>query len=499
MSKVAPVESLPRLLWTALLCAVAARPVVANPVDDLAPGHWLGIPGSRLDALDPEDDAALNPNWPLEAPWHGVEGLQGIMDDWSSGAFDTLRGRLAIWGGGHSGYAGNEIYVFDVGTLRWERITNPSVDVGITGTTLYPDGQPRARETYNYLQYLPQIDRMISFGGGNLYPCCNDTNELAAFDFATLTWDTTHFAPRPEYGLPFSAISAVDDATGHVWFIGEGLTRVAEFDPLANRWTTHAEDELLLYRNGAIDPIRRKFVWFGGHGDTIALDLEQPDVPPALQPTHGDTEIENAEFPGFVYDPLRRLFVAWGGGSDVYTLNPDTWAWRRIPAHPANAVVPTPPNVNGTNGRFRYVPSKDVYILVNNVDERVYFYRMPATITDSDADGLVDSADNCRLEPNGPDLPDAGGRVQFDSDGDNLGNLCDADIARPNDCRVTSADFVVVRRAMGTRPGVPGWNPDADFDGDRRVDRADLGLLQAQLMRDYRRDNPSGIPNACSR
>jgi hypothetical protein len=478
----------------ALLCAAAA-PVCANPVDSLPPGRWLEIPHSRLKALDPEDDPAVNPNWPVEAPWHGVEGQSGVIDDWSSAAFDTARGRLAVWGGGHEGYAGNEVYAFDIETLNWIRITNPSVDVTVTGTSLYTDGQPRARETYNYLQYIPSIDRMVSFGGGNLYPCCNETLETDAFDFATLTWDTTTYAPRPEFGGPFSSISAVDGATGHVWYVGEGPTRVLEFDPLANQWTTHAEDYLLLYRNAAIDPVRRAFVWSGGQGDTIALDLDQPDLAPAVQPTTGDTEIEAAEFPGFVYDPVRGLFVAWAGGTDIYTLDAETWTWLRIPANPSNTVVPTPPNVNGTNGRFRYVPSKDAYILVNDVDDDVYFYRLPADI---DLDGLPDSRDDCRRRQNGPAHPDPGGRVQLDADHDGIGNLCDADIARPNDCQVTSADLAALRRALNTTPGMPRWNPSADLNGDRRVDAADQALLQGQMSRDYRQDNPSGIPNACA-
>jgi hypothetical protein len=473
-----------------------AHPVAANPVDDLLPGHWLEAPDSRLDAHDPEDDPALNPNWPLEAPWHGVEGLRGIMDDWSSAAYDTRRDRLVVWGGGHSGYAGNEVYAFDVNTLEWERLTNPSVDVDYNGTTLYADGQPRARETYNYLQYLPAFDQMMSFGGGNLYPCCVYTAETAAFDFATRTWNTTRFAPRPEEGDPFSSIAAIDGVTGHAWFIGGGDNHLVEFDPVANAWTTHAAYYMLLYRNGTIDPVRRKFVWFGWHGDTTAFDIETPELPPAVQPTGGDREIEGVAFPGVAWDPVRRRIVAWGEGSDVYALDTATWVWTRISADPANTVVPTAPNIDGTNGRFRYVASKDVFVLVNNVDENVFFYRMP--LTDSDADGLFDQEDNCRHDANGPELPDGGGRTQLDTDGDGIGNACDADIALPNDCRVNFTDLAAVNQAFLTRPGRPRWNPDADFNGDRRVNDLDVALVEARFYADYRADNPSGIPNACS-
>ena len=477
--------------------AAAATPfAVANPVDDLLPGHWLEVPNSHLDALDPEDDPELNPNWPVEAPWHGVEGLRGIMDDWSSAAYDTRRNRLVVWGGGHSGYAGNEVYAFDVNALRWARLTNPSVVVDYDGTTLYPDGEPRARETYNYLQYLPAFDQMMSFGGGNLYPCCVYTTEIAAFDFVTHTWNTTRFAPRPEGGDSFSSIAAVDDATGHVWFIGGGKNHVVEFDPVANAWTTHTPYYMLLYRNGTIDPLRRKFVWFGGQGDTTSFDIEAPEVPPAVPPTTGEREIEQVAFPGVAWNPALRRIVAWGDGTDVYMLDTATWIWTRIAADPGNTVVPTHPNIDGTNGRFRYVPSKDVFVLVNNVDENVFFYRMPTM--DIDADGLLDPDDNCRFAANGPALPDGGGRSQVDTDHDGIGNACDADIARPNDCHVNLSDLGALELAFFTIPGGSGWNPDADFNGDRRVNFLDLAAIKALFYSDYRADNPSGIRNACS-
>jgi len=53
------------------------------------------------------------------------------MTAWSGGAFDTTRDRLVVWGGGHADYPGNELYVFDLGTLRWQRLTDPSPTTAI--------------------------------------------------------------------------------------------------------------------------------------------------------------------------------------------------------------------------------------------------------------------------------------------------------------------------------------------------------------------------------
>ncbi len=49
------------------------------------------------------------------------------------------------------------------------------------------------------------------------------------------------------------------------------------------------------------------------------------------------------------------------------------------------------------------------------------------TATDSDADGIVDTADNCPTDANGPVIPDAYGTSQGDHDGDGTANACDTD------------------------------------------------------------------------
>jgi hypothetical protein len=92
----------------------------------------------------------------------------------------------------------------------------------------------------------------------------------------------------------------------------------------------------------------------------------------------GDQTIVHAAAPGLAYDPVSKKLVGWHGGADVYTLDTATWQWSRVSPAATNAVVPTAPNSNGTFGRFRYVPSKNVFVAVNRVDENVYFYKLSA-------------------------------------------------------------------------------------------------------------------------
>jgi hypothetical protein len=95
--------------------------------------------------------------------------------------------------------------------------------------------------------------------------------------------------------------------------------------------------------------------------------------------TTGDTEIVKKASPGFEYHAKSDRFVAWSGGADVYTLNMDTKVWTKISPAPGNTVTPTAATATGTFGRFRYCPSKDVFVVVNSVTEDVYIYRLPST------------------------------------------------------------------------------------------------------------------------
>ena len=109
-----------------------------------------------------------------------------------------------------------------------------------------------------------------------------------------------------------------------------------------------------------------------------------------------------------------------------------------------------------------------------------------AVAPDADDDGAADAVDNCveRANPG-----------QADSDNDNIGNACDADIGQPNDCQVNVIDLGVLRAAFFGTPDNANWNPDADFNSDNVVNVQDLGILR-QLF--FGTPGPSALPNDCA-
>lgn len=354
----------PIFLVPAFLLSLFAGAVSAGPVEDLKPGEWYEVPDSRLDAVKPS---------PLP---YGYSGIASVMNAWSGGAYDSKRDRLIVWGGGHMDYSGNEVYAFDITTLKWSRVTEPSADVGGVETSgVYPDGHPRARHTYNSIQYLPAIDRFCVFGAGALYPSGQTGSARTdCLDFATGLWERK--ADAKTYGI--ANFSAVDPVTGMVW-AGKGtLTR---FDPVADTWTKQTEYENDIewtnYLTLEVDPKRRMLVGVGA-GKVYQWDISDPAavIPAQALTTTGGEDAITVGAPGLAYDPVGEQMVAWGGGPDVFTLDSRTKVWTRHAR--TGGAMPTAPAVYGTYGRFRYAASKNVFVVVNKTDENVFFFKLTA-------------------------------------------------------------------------------------------------------------------------
>lgn len=355
-----------------------ASATLADSVDDIPAGHWYEVPNSRLVDVSWTD----NPNMIL--PWNG-----GILDD--------TRNRLVLWGGGHANYHGNELYAFDLDTLSWEQLTDPTPLASIpdqNDNEVYPDGRPASRHTYNGLVYLPSLDKMWSSGGSTWWvgQCFGGT------------WLYDFNASPPESGwenIPYdqtgcSASADYDPNTGKIWYASRD--KLYEYDPLTteNPWTLrYSGQNVGQWLTGRLDPIRQLFIFIGrtnnAERNIFAYDVSDPDNVRVVQlTTTGANEIEGATFPGLAYDRSRGLLVAWSGEPDsgldprnIYTLDLDTKVWTRHEPAAGNKIIPTlaantGTYVTGTFGRFRYSPADDVFVLVNAYDENVYLYRLDA-------------------------------------------------------------------------------------------------------------------------
>ena len=99
-------------------------------------------------------------------------------------------------------------------------------------------------------------------------------------------------------------------------------------------------------------------------------------------------------------------------------------------------------------------------------------------VVDSDNDGVPDTLDNCVLVANAD---------QRDSNGDGIGNFCDADLN--NDCVTNALDLGLFKAVFFST------DPHADFNGDGIVNAVDLGIFRALF---FRPPGPSGLSNTCT-
>ncbi len=356
----------PALLAVAVACLtilVAGREFrsaraadASNAIDQLAPGHWLEIPDSKIRAVVPEPKPPGNAG--------------AITGAWNGAALDTKRNRLLVTGGGHLDYAGNEIYAFDFGTLRWSRIWGPTpndkIPAGRGACDLaYGDGNPSSRHTYDGLEYLPSVDRLLLIGGSR-WGCGWSSRDVWLFDLEKLAWSR-----RADAGIPpaLGFKTGFDEASG-LFFVNAGDSNhtLWSYDPRTEVWKNVGGQPTVGTYTATIDPRRRLLVTFGAamHAHSLTSGARR-----AIQ-VAGVSDLVAKPMGGVEYDPVGDKIVIWNGGPDVHVLDLDK---KELTRRTGAGAAPGAPNGNGTYGRWRYVPSKDVFVLVNAVDENVRVYR----------------------------------------------------------------------------------------------------------------------------
>lgn len=355
------------LITLGLLLIVGSRPAAAQ--------GWTRLPNTQLRSACP-------PNTPeYEFSYY----CQGVIEDWSGGIADTLRNRMIIWGGGHGGYFGNEIYSLNLNQGTLTRLTDPSaLDPNRDCIEVHPDGKPNNRETYNGLAYIAHADRMFVFGG-SLACVTGDFSDVTwTLNLATLQWTRMN----PTGGTPFASPGVVadyDPNTRKVFLHDVRGGSFWQYDFDMNTYTLLSSDSFIdIHLTGVIDPTRRLFFIFG-NGFAYRVDISGTDPTYTVQdissqlisPLSGCAPLINEIYPGLAYDTAQNRIVGWAGtlvdqGNTVYVFNPDTNSCSAV-TFPGG---PGPQQVNGTNGRWRYFPQLRVFALVNDWEQDAFILRL---------------------------------------------------------------------------------------------------------------------------
>lgn len=354
---------------------------------DLPPHTWFEAPSSHMREVCVPDSVGVR----------GTVGCEGIISAWNSGAYDPIRRRMIIWGGGHDDYWGNELYGFDMRTGAWSRLSEPSVvSDGHTNSTFFnrdplPDGEPVSRHTYDGLEYIAHLGKLWAHGGSRARD--GRTTPL------TWMWDEDDGWTQHRVGPGgFMLGSAYDPATRqvivhttesmHIYDIDGDQWRAVPgwgFPPLWPRYTGNDKTSVVDPRRGLFWSVgsRMVLVWNIAEGHAVTDDWVtrgggEYSNAERLGTNHpeqvfesGGGDIYNVSAPGFDYDSAADAMVAWPNQGAPYVLNLETREWTLGNAEGA----PVSRNSGGTFGRWRYVAAYNVFVLVNSVDENVYFYK----------------------------------------------------------------------------------------------------------------------------
>jgi len=290
-----------------------------------------------------------------------------VVVAWGGGTVDTRRNRLLIWGGGHSDYWGNEMYAVDLPTMSVQRIVEPSPVTSMSScASALPDGTPVSRHTYNGLAYIDYADLFFSVNGA-MTPCGYLDPATWFFDFGAKKW-TLKVASSPSSSYDTMAVYDASTKTVYV----KDQTNFYAYSPQTNQYSqlNGAEMPIDYHLSATIDSKRRKFVMIGNGVQVIDLATNKMT---AMSTSNTPDFVTSEEAPGVAYDTVNDRIVAWHGGSNVYTLNMDTGAWTQVAVN-AGPTAAAPQQ--GTFGRWGYVPQYGVFVLVNDIDQNAWVFRL---------------------------------------------------------------------------------------------------------------------------
>jgi hypothetical protein len=378
----------------------------------MPPNSWKELPDTQMKDVCP---------LPYSTYW-----CQNVIAAWSGGAYDEARERMVVYGGGHGDSWYNNMFAFDLVSMKWHRLSEMALgatgavpapgwnDLRLESCGFYPKGpvtlpddvmrgayvahekcfvepvlsqldlqQPRSAHTYGEVFVDRLSGRYCYLGAGAYFPSAQTTTQVAVcFDPATTRWSRLADRPRLVGGYGQTAL----DSTGKVWSFTANGGYIAEYDPVANTWRTFG------YVNweagGSTDIDRRRnhahvlYPRLDAQSTPLGYTLRRFDLtsPASLNaqrtytdlPVTGDVPGNLGPRPGFAYADARDRFYAWGGGRTVYSLNPANQVWTRLEA------TGDDPGVQqrwGTFGRFRYSPSRGVFVLVNDTRHNVFIYK----------------------------------------------------------------------------------------------------------------------------
>jgi hypothetical protein len=329
-------------------------------VDLPADKGWLELPETPLRAV-----CACENGFPQVCANNYCDGIFS----WSSGAYDSLRHRLIVFGGGHSDYFGNELYALSLSDRTMKRLTDPGLPLaGECLPTTAGGTQPSSRHTYDTLLYLEHADRLFVFGG-SMPPCGYLSDDTWTYSFADQKWEA--HAPSGPTPKAVPGIAADYDPVSKKVFLHDDH-RLYSYSLEQDAFELLLDDDTIDYHmTGSIDAATGTLVLVGT-GNVYSYDIRAAKPKRSVLITTGADTLVQSVYPGLAYDSDSGHIVAWNGGDSAYSLDiaSRTWTALSSPNGPGDA------NETGTFKRWRYVPGENSFVLVNGAKQNAFVFRL---------------------------------------------------------------------------------------------------------------------------
>lgn len=376
---IAPFPAIPALLAADALAARLLDP-------SWTPGTWKQIINSRED-----DYGWLNLRFDVA---NGVKPGVNNMVPWSGACVDTTNKQFLVFGGGHGDSNNNSVYSFDFTTLAWNRLSEPSAPTEqIFGE--WTDHTPESVHSYGSPTFIPTLGlKGTMFHTGGAYSTSDGNGGPSPltwlFDLSTRKWT---LGANNALGQGVGMMLQYDSGNNTVFICSQSSQPVYKYNITNGTYTPFSSNPMDdFHMSGSINPVNRTFVAVaaGVNDNGTAHLINEVPLDTGLRnrpPMAGDLTFINGNVasPGFDWDSTSHVFVGWGNpitgavATDIFLCTPPatvggTYTWTKHSAA-GGGDTPTAGQPLGTFGRFRYVPSHNCYVLVNDVTQNVYFYK----------------------------------------------------------------------------------------------------------------------------
>lgn len=348
---------------------------------------WHVVPNS---AMQPNGPGGLGDECPPNGSFAFDDQCKQLIWAWGTGMYASKSRQFCLLGGGHTDYAGNEVYCVDLSRLPViiRRTAAPTTPFG--SCVLSNGGKISARHPYDGVDYIPTSDELIYAGGPVFGGTCFEANDSWTLPMSSIpttvgscgitrncnpVW-TTRGNISPGCNLDGKMLAY--DPNRDLVFLDDRCNFYS-YDRNTSAWTNlHGSINNHGHSTAVIDPVNKLFVVMGSQGDFYSTSIAVGST--YTMTGHSDSSCSslfNQDWPGIDYDKVNQRIVGIiPGNGNLVVLNTNTWTCTTE----TYSNPPTVPSANGagTFGKFRYMEAENAFGYYPDYNQNFWFIRRQA-------------------------------------------------------------------------------------------------------------------------